>query len=278
MIYFSLLKQGVYFYITISVSSLLRVLLRLFTPWKTLSNVFDSMRSQPKGTRRFKVELKITAMSWAVYKPQDHGKFMLEGTSGALYPVILLISRLNFSFFFFPFYAYYLSSSHQALSCEKPGFVSLTDLWALGATFRYIPSCLFPRMNQSCSLSLSSHPQGTSASTLSILVALGGWTLFCSLMPSFGCFPKMIALGFWSCCPSCNAKPLYVVCWSRTATAKVITEGFQGFQRQMTWHCIEPLELFSETLLFIKQTNPFHSNFSFVFFYFFQQKKFWSAE
>lgn len=61
------------------------------------------MRSQPKGTRRFKVELKITAMSWAVYKPQDHGKFMLEGTSGALYPVILLISRLNFSFFFFHF-------------------------------------------------------------------------------------------------------------------------------------------------------------------------------
>lgn len=36
------------------------------------------------------------------------------------------------------------------------------------------------------------------------------------------CLPKMIALWFWYCCPLC-IKPLCVVCWSRTATAKVIT-------------------------------------------------------
>lgn len=132
------------------------------------------MRSRPKGRRRFKVEVVITAGFWAVYSSQNHGKFMLEGTSGALYPILLLISRLNLSFFFFfSFYAYYLSSSHQALSCEKSGSISLmTNLWALGATFGNTPSCLFPRMNKCCSLSPSSHTHRVSAPTLSILVAL----------------------------------------------------------------------------------------------------------
>lgn len=103
------------------------------------------MRSQ--GMRRFKVEVQITATCWAEYRSQDHGKFMLEGTSGALYPVHPAHIQTEFLFLIL-FYGYYLSSSHQALSCAKHDFISLMNLWALGATFWYLPSCLLSRMSQ----------------------------------------------------------------------------------------------------------------------------------
>lgn len=244
------LSQSRLFTFTLQPVFLQWVLLRLLTPWKTLSNVFDSMRSRPKGTRRFKVEVKITAMSWAVYSSQDHGKFMLEGTKGALYPVLLLTSRLNFSFFFFHFVVIisHPPTRHPAVQ----SFISLMNLRASGATFRYVPSCLFPRMSQCCSFSLSSHPQRVSALTLSILVALS-WTPSVHWCLPLDAFQRWLVFDF-------DTAALHVLSHYMLFADQEQPKSSQGFQRQITWLRIEPLELFSETLFLSKAKRPFHSN------------------
>lgn len=131
-------------------------------------------------------------------------------------------------------------------------FISLMNLRASGATFRYVPSCLFPRMSQCCSFSLSSHPQRVSALTLSILVALS-WTPSVHWCLPLDAFQRWLVFDF-------DTAALHVLSHYMLFADQEQPKSSQGFQRQITWLRIEPLELFSETLFLSKAKRPFHSN------------------